>query len=358
MKRFLTILTILYLSITMVGCSSEPVGPEVPESGNLALSCNYIEVEPDGGNFSVEIFTEYEYTTICSVDWIHITGGSCSTDSCSLYFSVDENSSESIREGQITILCDDYNLWGTITIVQRGAEPLELVISLDNSRTSIDGNYTTIWSEDDSILCNGMASCSTIISDQTRTAARFIFPKWSAAPYHIIYPAPPADITAQKEGCYPVVFQAKQQYTENSFCDGAAPMYGYSYDKCPTMHHLVGILSFEIYGDATLSNIVLTAEKGYISGIFDLNCETGEQFAQEKSVFNQIELSFGDGLKLSESTSTAVYITIPAGMYGRIEVAISDISGGRMLRFFSSDNNPIEAGTLRIFSALQFTAES
>ena len=114
----------MFLSVAMVGCYSteEPVGPDVPVVGSLKLSQEEMTISPEGGEFSVDIFTEYAYETSTNVDWITISGGSCGTEYCTLYFTVAKNDTTSEREGVITVFCDDYNLSATLTVTQEAGE--------------------------------------------------------------------------------------------------------------------------------------------------------------------------------------------------------------------------------------------
>ena len=81
-------------------------------------SKEYMEVGPEGGEFSVDIFTEYNFQQSSNVDWIEILGGNCGAEYCTLNFSVLPNDTTSAREGVITIFCEDYNLMATLTVVQ------------------------------------------------------------------------------------------------------------------------------------------------------------------------------------------------------------------------------------------------
>ena len=90
MKKLLQFLMTMFLSVAMVGCYStdEPVGPDVPVVGSLKLSQEEMTVGAEGGDFSVDIFTEYAYEISTNVDWVTISGGSCGTEYCTLYFTV------------------------------------------------------------------------------------------------------------------------------------------------------------------------------------------------------------------------------------------------------------------------------
>ena len=116
----------MFLSVAMVGCYSteEPVGPDVPVVGSLKLSQEEMTVGAEGGEFSVDIFTEYAYETSTNVDWVTISGGSCGTEYCTLYFTVAKNNTTSEREGVITVFCDDYNLSATLTVTQEAGSQI------------------------------------------------------------------------------------------------------------------------------------------------------------------------------------------------------------------------------------------
>ena len=146
MKKLLQFLMTMYLSIAMVGCYSteEPVGPDVPIVGALKLSQEEMTVGADGGEFSVDIFTEYAYETSTNVDWITISGGSCGTEYCTLYFTVEKNDTTSEREGVITVFCDNYNLSATLTVSQEAGENTgDTIPNNEIWYTSSDGEVVT-----------------------------------------------------------------------------------------------------------------------------------------------------------------------------------------------------------------------
>ena len=136
----------MYLSVAMVGCYSteEPVGPDVPIVGALKLSQEEMTIGADGGEFSVDIFTEYSYETSANVDWITISGGSCGTEYCTLYFTVAKNNTTSEREGVITVFCDNYNLSATLTVSQEAGENTgDTIPNNEIWYTSSDGEVVT-----------------------------------------------------------------------------------------------------------------------------------------------------------------------------------------------------------------------
>ena len=145
MKKLLQFLMTMFLSVAMVGCYSteEPVGPDVPVVGSLKLSQEEMTVGAEGGEFSVDIFTEYAYETSTNVDWITISGGSCGTEYCTLYFTVAKNNTTSEREGVITVFCDDYNLSATLTVTQEAGE---------NTGNTIPNSEIGYTSSDDAVV--------------------------------------------------------------------------------------------------------------------------------------------------------------------------------------------------------------
>ncbi|MBE6211843.1 MAG: hypothetical protein E7129_01725 [Rikenellaceae bacterium] len=147
MKKLLQFLMTMFLSVAMVGCYSteEPVGPDVPVVGSLKLSQEEMTVGAEGGEFSVDIFTEYAYETSTNVDWVTISGGSCGTEYCTLYFTVAKNNTTSEREGVITVFCDDYNLSATLTVTQEAGSQIP---NNEIWYTSSDGAVVTPYKSD------------------------------------------------------------------------------------------------------------------------------------------------------------------------------------------------------------------
>ena len=360
MKRFLQLLILACLSFAVVGCYQDSTGPEVPVVGNLTLSQEQMNVSAEGGEYSVDIYTEYMFQASTNVDWIEILYGSCTPEYCSQYFNVKANDTTSPREGIITIFCDDYNLSATLTVMQEPQNnPFSLTISLGDSRTSLGDKfgyeYPLYWLSEDTILCNGLVSSGTSIGTYDSTVATFMFDDTPTPPYNIVYPAPSNGEVATIDGCYPVVFPGQQNYVEGTFDNGAAPMYGYTTETYTTLTHLSGILRVAIKGDLALSHIVVSAESGYISGIFDLNCQTGEITPQEGKASNQIVYNFENGLQLDLNEATPFYIAIPVGSYGMVSLSIYAVTGERMTVKFNSTQKPINPGQVKEFAEFTFT---
>ncbi len=252
--------------------------------------------------------------------------------------------------------------------VELGKGQSTISVSLEESRTHLgdkaDGVYPLYWSASDAIAVNGEASDALTAEQAGSSCVAFTFAKAVTRPYNVVYPAPASGVEAVTENCYPVVFPASQLYKEGTFAAKAAPMYGYGEaaaegEEVPTvqMQHLTGLLRFAIKGDSVvLRNIAITAEKGNISGTFDVNCQTGELIAQE-DVSNTVVVTFSKGLVLSADEATPIYAAVPAGDYGKFTIRVNSTEGVMKLTFDSTDK-PIQKGMVREFAEFTYTANA
>ncbi len=229
----------------------------------------------------------------------------------------------------------------------------EVVLSLEASRTQLgekaDGIYPLYWSEGDQISINGIASSPIAAEDAGAAAAKFTIDGVLSYPYNVVYPAASAN---------EVVFLEKQSYTEGSFAQGAAPMYGYaeSANSAIQMRHLAGALRFDISGTATLSKVVVTAESGSLAGTFAVDCASGELVAVEGKTSNTASLHFGAGLALT-STPTPIYLAVPAGSYGKVSVDIYSTAGEVMATQFDTTSKPVSVGMVREFAPITYNGK-
>ena len=225
-----------------------------------------------------------------------------------------------------------------------------LTVSLEESRTQlgekVDGLYPLYWSAEDQLSVNGIASAALAASEAGKASAEFTFNGTLSYPYNVVYPA-----ANNNE----VKFLAVQNYTEGTFCAGAAPMYGYAENagSAIQMQNLAGVLRFAISGEATLSSIVVAAENATLSGTFAIDCTTGVLTPIEGATSNNVTLSFDEGLTLS-SVATPVYVAVPAGSYGNVNVTIYATNGEKMTLKFDSETKPITAGKVREFTPITF----
>ena len=239
-----------------------------------------------------------------------------------------------------------------------GAVQTEITLSLEESRTQLgekaDGVYPLYWSEGDKIAVNGVAS-NEVPAEAVGTPTATFTLNSAAYPYNIVYPAPAEGIVAVAEGCYPVVFPATQSYKASNIDGNAAVMYGYAEDGAtPVMHHLTGVLRFAVKGEATLASIEVKSQDKPIAGTYDVNCANGTLTAQDGKSSNIVTMSFGKGLALG-TEATPIYVAVPAGEYGDVEVTLTTTTHEQMAVVFSTTGNKaVKAGVVREFTEFTF----
>ena len=222
-----------------------------------------------------------------------------------------------------------------------------VTLSLEESRTALGAEvnhlYPVTWCADDAISINGVKSSSIAIVGGNAAVATFTFNGVLNYPYCITYPA-------ATEG--KVVFAEQQSYTEGTFANGAAVMYGYAETESGvSLKHLTGVLKIGVTGDKTLSYAqISTADRAPIAGEFAVDCTNGEVTATDasKAVINY---SFGAGLALS-ATPQYLHVAVPAGKYEELYITLYDTEGGVMYATVQAgDEKPLTAGKLRAFSS-------
>ena len=235
-----------------------------------------------------------------------------------------------------------------------GVGQTTLTLSLEESRTLLgeaaNGLYPVTWCADDAISVNGVKSTSITISDNA-SVATFAFDGVLSYPYAVAYPA-----TAEGK----VVFADQQSYTEGTFTDGAAVMYGYAEaEGGMALKHLTGILKIGVTGEKTLAFAQISnVDRTPIAGEFALNFAEGEVSATESSK-ELINYSFGEGVELS-GTPTYLHVAVPAGNYPELYVTLYDTEGGVMYATVKAgDEKPLKAGKVREFSnSITYTPNS
>ena len=226
------------------------------------------------------------------------------------------------------------------------ADRTTLTFSLEESRTllgeAVNGLYPVAWCADDAISVNGVKSTSIAISDNA-SVATFAFDGVLNYPYCVAYPA-----TAEGK----VVFADQQAYTESTFANGAAVMYGYAEAAGGmALKHLTGILKIGVTGDRTLAFAQISnVDRKPIAGEFALDFANGEVAATDSSK-ELINYSFGEGVELS-SEPTYIHVAVPAGVYNELYVTLYDTDGGVMYATVKAgDEKPLKAGKVREFSS-------
>ncbi len=234
----------------------------------------------------------------------------------------------------------------------------KLPLSLEQSRTQLDEKagdlYPVVWSENDAIAVNGVASMPLVAEQAGNSSAVFSLLGELEHPFNVVYPAPAADVEPATEGLYPVTFLATQEYVSNSFCNGAAPMYGYAAavgDKIE-MHHLAGVLRLAVKGNGeAITKLVVKAQSGKIAGNFDVNCKTGE-LTPHRGASNAVTMPIESGLTLG-AEATHFYVAIPAGLHGVLFVTLHTATD-KMTVTVNSDLKPVVAGSVREFKEFTY----
>lgn len=234
----------------------------------------------------------------------------------------------------------------------------KLPLSLEQSRTQLDEKagdlYPVVWSENDAIAVNGVASMPLVAEQAGSSSAVFSLLGELEHPFNVVYPAPAADVESATEGLYPVTFLATQEYVSNSFCNGAAPMYGYAAaigDKIE-MHHLAGVLRLAVKGNGeAITKLVVKAQSGKIAGNFDVNCKTGE-LTPHRGASNVVTMPIENGLTLG-AEATHFYVAIPAGLHGVLFVTLHTATD-KMTVTVNSDLKPVVAGSVREFKEFTY----
>ncbi|MBR0339715.1 MAG: hypothetical protein IIX40_05915, partial [Alistipes sp.] len=104
----------------------------------------------------------------------------------------------------------------------------------------------------------------------------------------------------------------------------------------------------------TLTSMTVTAEKGKIAGNFAVDCSNGALVA-EADATNVVTVTFGEGLALG-AEATPIYVGLPAGEYGEIEVVLNTATDKMIVKFNSDGEKAIKAGIVREFAEFAYKA--
>ena len=241
-----------------------------------------------------------------------------------------------------------------------------LTISLEGTKTHIgeksSENYPLYWSEGDKIAINGVASEALTAEADGNVTAVFEFKSALTYPYNIVYPTPVTKLDVDLGGVragssQKVTFLAEQPYKAGSFAEGAAPLYAQVIEagEAINMHHLAGVLRLAPKGEGvTLTSMTVTAEKGKIAGDFTVDCSNGTLVA-ETDATNVVTVTFSEGLALG-AEATPIYVGLPAGEYGEIEVVLNTATDKMIVKFNSDGEKAIKAGIVREFAEFVYKA--
>ena len=241
-----------------------------------------------------------------------------------------------------------------------------LTISLEGTKTHIGeksgDSYPLYWSEGDKIAVNGVASEALAAEADGQVSAVFEFKSELTYPYNIVYPSPAFKIDLElggvrTEGSQKVSFLAEQPYRAGSFAEGAAPLYGQiaAAGEAINLHHLAGVLRLAPKGEGvTLTSMTVTVENGKIAGDFAVDCSNGTLVANDDAT-NVVTVTFGEGLTLG-AEATPIYVALPAGEYGEIEVVLSTATDNMAVKFNSVGEKAVKAGVIREFAEFTYAA--
>ena len=236
-----------------------------------------------------------------------------------------------------------------------GQGGVELTLSLEESRTQLgekaDGIYPLYWSEGDKISVNGVESAEAVIGANASTATFAV--DVVADELCVVYPA----TEGTGEGTtFPVNFLAEQAYTEGTFANGAAPMYGYAANASTPIElkHLAGALRLAVTGNGeAITKVVAKAENGNIAGAFTVDCANGTLTAGAEAS-NTVTVTFAEPLVLG-AEAQHIYLAVPAGSYGQFTLTLHTATD-KMVVKFDSEAKPISAGNVREFKEITYAA--
>ena len=234
-----------------------------------------------------------------------------------------------------------------------------LSVSLENTRVALGaktgGVYPAYWNEGDRLVVNGTQSEVAEIDAMNRSKAIFRFSEGATLsyPFNITYPY------CDAEGSM-VEFPAKQNYVEEGFESGSAPMCGYVATKSEsiTLKHLSAILHFPVkakFEGVILDKIVVRSENE-ITGIFEVDCRN----ATISAVANcgcVVEYSLPANFLLSTTSASDFFIVLPAVNVGACKVEFIEASGDKMVATWSP-NAPLQKGVVREFATITYQPKS
>ena len=241
-----------------------------------------------------------------------------------------------------------------------------ITVCIGETKTSLgaqgkDGVWAIHWAPTDRIVMNGEPSETIVINEEDNDRAIFSFKGIMDGERFITFPyTEGSSCTAEQPT---VVFPAYQKYVANSFDTNAAPMCGWSVngEGRTTLKHLAGVMRFPFKGHIegkSLRKIVITAtaDNAVLAGEYAVDCKTGEMTVIEGTTSNTVTYDFGEeGLPLSKTTATPVYITLPNGFFGPCEIAVTDTNDFTMLMSWNvKEEKPIRAGVVRMFNNITY----
>lgn len=242
---------------------------------------------------------------------------------------------------------DTNNLFDTTTLTMALEDSAD-----DSSRTSLgnksNNSYPVHWSVGDQVSVNGYASqpLTEIRYNPSRVSFDFVGDV-GGTPYKASYPA--------TDEAGKVLFATEQSYVENSFSNGAAPMYGESNNTYIAMKHAAGVLKLPLLAKSgesiTLDRVTITNPNGMLSGLYTAKIVEGEVVVTPTGFTSKSVVYKCNDLALSSSKATNLFIAIPAGIYESLEVRVITTDSKIMeFKITAPASHPIVAGEVREFN--------
>ena len=228
-------------------------------------------------------------------------------------------------------------------------------VSLGNK---VGSTYSAYWNEGDRLVANAIESEEAAINANNRSKATFKFSAEAPLSYTLNITYPYCAATSAKQPM--VEFPANQNYTEGSFEVGSAPMCGYATGTSTgiTLNHLATILRFPIKAKSEgviLDKVVITSQSK-IAGVFKVNCQNATISATDDCT-NVITYSLPANFTLSTSTTSDLFIALPAVEVGNCKIEFVESSGDKMTATWSP-SKPLARGVVHEFKAITYQSKS
>ena len=221
------------------------------------------------------------------------------------------------------------------TLVLEAAAPADVTANPFGTKTTMVPNgddYSVLWSENDAISVNGVASSAIEIAADNAKSATFTV-SGVAAPCCAVYPAAVAsDFTATSAV---VTLPATQKYAEGSFDPAAAVMLGYMAEEEGTLafSHAMTYLYLTVntvdnYDNDNIKSVsVKSLGTEPLSGAFDatFGAEGCTMAPAEGTASTEVTLDCGTQ---GVAKGTPVVVALPAGTYASgLVITITDVNG-------------------------------
>ena len=218
----------------------------------------------------------------------------------------------------------------------------------------VDGKRKVYWCEGDKVNINGLASTSTTLSEDKRTAT-FDFDAVLNYPYSVLYPA------EMYKDAQTITLPAVQASAENTFADGASPMAAYQSEKGDiVMHHLAGVVHLQVklpegtnHSYHALNRVEFRGNAGeQVSGDFTIDYEAATIASASTQEADQKVVAMVEKTMVTED-GTDIFIVVPAIQYAQgFTVRLVDAAGHYM--DISSSDTTILAGDIKEMPAVSF----